>query len=134
VKTYVLDASALFVFLQKKPSAHKVGELLKEAMRDRAEILMSSVNYGEAYGVILRQYGPDRAAASMSAVRPLPLRFVDASPESSCRAADIKFKYKLHYLDSFAASLAVDYKATLVTADSDFRSLGNAIPVLWLRN
>lgn len=134
MKIYVLDASALFVFLQKKASAHKVGELFKEAMRERAEILMSAVNYGEAYGVILRHLGPERAATAMSAIDPLPLRLVDATPAGARRAADFKFKFKLHYLDSFAASLAADQAATLVTADSDFRNAANALAILWLKN
>jgi predicted nucleic acid-binding protein len=134
VKTYVLDASALLVFLQKGASAYKVGELFKEAMRGRAEILMSSVNYGEAYGVILRHLGPERAAAAMSAIDPLPIRLVDATPAIARRTADFKFKYKLHYLDSFAACLAADHKATLATTDSDFRNAANAVAILWLKN
>ena len=41
--------------------------------------------------------------------------------------------YKLHYSDSFAAALALEHKATLVTSDSDFRRLGHNFPVLWLK-
>ncbi len=133
MKTYVLDASALFIFLQKKPSAARVSELLKEAMRDRAEILMSAVNYGEVYGSIRREYGPDRVASVMNAVQPLPIHLVDATASRSCAAADLKSKYKLYYVDSFAAALALEYRATLVTSDSDFRRLGHQFPVLWLR-
>jgi predicted nucleic acid-binding protein len=133
VKTYVLDASALFIFLQRKASAPKVSELFKEALRGRAEILMSAVNCGEVYGVILKEHGPERAAAAMSAIYPLPLQLIDATPQNALRAADIKFRHKLYYVDSFAASLAVDRKATLVTSDSDFRGLGNTVSILWLR-
>lgn len=133
MKTYVFDASALFGFLQKKPSANKTNELLKEAMRGRADILMSAVNYGEVYGGILREYGPERAAATMNAVHPLPIRLMDATPELAFRAADVKFKYRLYYVDSFAAALAMEYKATLVTSDSDFRKLGHSFPILWLK-
>lgn len=133
MKTYVLDASALFVFLQNKPAANKVNELLKEAVRERAEILMSAVNYGEAYGAILREHGPDRAVATMNAVQPLPIRLIDATPQRAVRAADVKAKYKLYYVDSFAAALAIEYKATLVTSDSDFRKLGHGFPTVWLK-
>jgi predicted nucleic acid-binding protein len=133
VKTYVLDASALYVFLQNKPAANKVNQLLKEAVRERAEILMSAVNYGEAYGAILREHGLGRAAATMNAVQPLPIRLVDATPQRAVRAADVKSKYKLYYVDSFAAALAIEYKATLVTGDSDFRKLGHGFPVVWLK-
>ena len=133
MKTYVLDASALLIFLQKKASAPKVGELFKEALRGRTEILMSAVNCGEVYGVILRVHGPGRATAAMSAIYPLPLQLIDVTSQKALRAADIKFRYKLYYVNSFAASLAVDHKATLVTSDSDFRSLGNTVSILWLK-
>ena len=133
MKTYVFDASALYVFLQNKPAANKVNQLLKEAVRERVEILMSAVNYGEVYGAILREHGPERAAATMNAVQPLPIRLVDTTPQRAVRAADMKLKYKLYYVDSFAAALAIEYNAALVTSDSDFRKLGHGFPTVWLK-
>ena len=133
MKTYVFDASALFAFLQQKPGASKVGELLKGAIRGHAAIFMSAVNYGEVYGGILRGHGPERARAAMSAVQPLPITLADATPHRSCQAAEAKAKYKLYYLDSFAAALALEHKATLVTSDSDFRRLGHSFPIVWLK-
>jgi predicted nucleic acid-binding protein len=44
-----------------------------------------------------------------------------------------KARYKLHYADSFAAALAIEHKATLITSDSDFRKLGHDFPVVWLK-
>ena len=133
MKTYALDASALFVFLLDKPGAHKVNELLKEAVQERAELLMSAVNYGEVYGLIFRTHGTDRATATMNAVQPLPIRVVDATPERAFRAAEVKSRYKLYYVDSFAASLAMEFKAKLVTSDTDFRKMGHTFPVVWLK-
>jgi predicted nucleic acid-binding protein len=115
------------------PASAKINELLKDALRGRAEILMSAVNYGEVYGAILREHGLDRAVATMSAVHALPIRLMDATPPRAFRAAEVKAKYKLHYLDSFAAALAVEHKATLVTSNSDFRRLGHGFPVVWLK-
>jgi predicted nucleic acid-binding protein len=134
VKTYVFDASALFIFLQKKASAQKVGELFKEALRGRAEILMSAVNCGEVYGLILREHGSDRATAAMNAIYSLPIRLIDATSQKCLRAADMKIRHKLYYVDGFAAALAAEQKATLVTSDSDFRRLGNTVSILWLKN
>ena len=133
MKTYVFDASALLGFLLGKPSAAKVNELLKDGVRGPADILMSAVNFGEVYGVILRERGPDAAATGISAVRPLPIRVMDATPERALQAADVKAKYRLYYVDSFAAALALEHKATLVTSDSDFRKLGHGFPVVWLK-
>jgi predicted nucleic acid-binding protein len=133
MKTYVFDASALFAFLQQKPGAPKVSELLKEAMRGRAAIFMSAVNYGEVYGGIFREHGPEKARATMSAVHPLPISMVDATPQRAVQAAEIKVRYKLYYLDSFVAALALEHKGTLVTSDADFRRLGQSVPIIWLK-
>jgi predicted nucleic acid-binding protein len=133
MKTYVFDASALFAFLWNKPGASKVNELLKEAMRGRAQVLMSAVNYGEVYGTILREYGPEQALTAMHAVSPLPIEVMDATPQRAFKAADEKAKHKLYYVDSFAAALAIEHKATLVTSDSDFRKLGHGFPLVWLK-
>jgi predicted nucleic acid-binding protein len=37
--------------------------------------------------------------------------------------------YRLH--DNFAAALAIEYKAALVTSDSDFRKMGHRSPMVW---
>jgi|ERR1019366_1522274 predicted nucleic acid-binding protein len=133
MKTYVFDASALFAFLRSKPGALKVNELLKEATRGRAKVLMSAVNYGEVYGRILRDSGPEQALTAVHAVSPLPIEMLDATPQRALRAADVKAKHKLYYVDGFAAALAIEHKATLVTSDSDFRKLGHGFPVVWLK-
>ncbi|MFZ0818148.1 MAG: type II toxin-antitoxin system VapC family toxin [Candidatus Sulfotelmatobacter sp.] len=133
MKTYVLDASALFAFLRNKPGSSKVTELLKEANRGHTKLLMSAVNYGEVYGTILRDAGPEQALSTLYAVSPLPIELLDATPQRACKASDIKFKHKLYYADSFAAALAIEHKATLVTSDSDFRKLGHTFPIVWLR-
>ena len=96
--------------------------------------MMSAVNYGEVYSSLTRVRGIDRAQSLMSAVRPLPIQLLDATPLRALRAADLKATYGLYYADSFAAALALEFKATLVTSDSDFRRLGHAFPVIWLRN
>ncbi|MGA8763500.1 MAG: type II toxin-antitoxin system VapC family toxin [Candidatus Sulfotelmatobacter sp.] len=132
MKPYVLDASALLVFVQKTAGAQKVSELFKNGVRGSIEIFMSAVNYGEVYGLILREYGLERAVATMSALQPLPLCIMDATIERTLRAADVKSKYKLYYVDSFAAALAIECQAKLVTSDSDFRRLGHSFPIAWL--
>ena len=131
--TYVFDASALVAYVLDRPGALKVSELLKEAIRGRCAILVSTVNFGEVYGFLLRQRGADQARAMLGILQPVPLRFVEATVQRCCQAAEVKIKYKLYYVDSFAAALAIEHKATLVTSDSDFRRLGHGFPILWLR-
>jgi|SRR6185312_14023350 predicted nucleic acid-binding protein len=133
MKTYVFDASALFIYLQKKPSANKVNELLKQALDGRAEVLMSAVNFGEVYGIVLRDHGKERALAVTSALQSLPIRLMDATRARAFDAADVKSTYRLYCVDSFAAALTIEQEATLVTSDSDFRKMGHGFPILWLK-
>jgi predicted nucleic acid-binding protein len=83
--------------------------------------------------LILRQLGVDEALMTLQAISPFPIELLDATPQRACQAADVKAKYKLHYSDSFAAALAIEHKAKLVTSDSHFRKLGHSFPVVWLK-
>jgi len=113
--------------------APKVNELLKDAIHGRARVLMSAVNYGEVYARILHDYGTEHALTSMHAINPLPIEILDVTPQRALGAADVKVNYKLYYVDSFAAALAIEHKARLVTSDSDFRKLGHNLSVIWLK-
>jgi predicted nucleic acid-binding protein len=77
--------------------------------------------------------GQSGRGSTMSAVQPLPITLVDVTPQRAFLGAEVKAKYRLYYLDSFAAALALEQKATLVTSDSDFRRLGHGLPVTWLK-
>ena len=133
MKTYVLDTSALLAFIDGKPGAVKVRDCLNEALRGRAAVFMSAINYGEVYGVLLRLYGRDRALSTMSAVHPLPINIADATRQRALDTAETKLKYKLYYADGFAAALAIELTASLVTSDSDFRRLSHSFPIVWLK-
>lgn len=134
MKTYVFDASALFAFLQRTAGGPKVSELFKEAAKLRVRILMSAVNYGEVYARVLRDGGAVEAGRARSVVATLPVELVDATAGGAIRAAEAKVTYRLDYADSFAAALALEHKATLVTSDSDFRKLGHGVGVVWLKS
>ena len=133
MKTYIFDSGALLALFENCPGTHKVNELLKEAHRGHCRILMSCVNLGEVYGKILRDHGLDQALWALSGARSLPIEFYEANEQRTVDAQNLKTKYSLYYVDSFAAALAIEHKATLVTNDSDFRRLGHTVPVVWLK-
>jgi hypothetical protein len=56
---------------------------------------------------------------------------VEANAAQTLGAAEMKYKYKLGYADSFAAMLAVTLKATLISADPSFEKLGKTLK--WIR-
>jgi predicted nucleic acid-binding protein len=131
VNSLTLFAEGFFCRYVNNALASKT--LLKQALGGRADILMSAINFSEVYGIILRDHGKERALAVISALQSLPIRLSDITPQRAFHAAEIKSKYRLHYVDSFAAALAIENKATLVTSDSDFRRMGHSFPTLWLK-
>lgn len=133
MRTYVFDSGALLALFGNVGGAIKVNELVKEAHRGHSRILMSSVNYGEVYGKVLRDHGPSHALWVINAARSLPIELCDVTEQRAIQAQDLKTKYNLYYVDSFAAALALEHKATLVTNDSGFRKLGHSLSVIWLK-
>jgi len=51
----------------------------------------------------------------------------EISSTTAIQAAALKLRYKLGDADSFAALLAIERKATLVSADPDFEKVGKSL-------
>jgi predicted nucleic acid-binding protein len=133
-KIYVLDASALVVFFQKGPGFVKIHQLVKDAHTAERPLLMSAINWGETYAVILRLQGEAAARQAKAITTNLPVELMPVTPDDAIVAAEIKVRHRLTYPDSFAASLAMAHHATLVTADADFQKVARRISILWLRH
>ena len=132
-KTYVLDASALLAFLQQTQGFARVNRLLKEALQQKHSILMSAVNWGEMFAVVLRTRGEASAQTVKLGLAGGPIQLISVTPDNAFEAARVKVDFQLSYADSFAATLAMANHATLVTADSDFQRIARQISILWLR-
>jgi ribonuclease VapC len=134
VKRYVLDASALLAFFQDEPGAIKVQELLTEAREADRPLLLSVVNWGEVYYVAWQRMGEAAARERVEEIARLPIDVVDADLETAKLAATLKAQHKLPYADCFAAALAKQRKAILVTTDRDFSQIEKEVAVLWTKS
>lgn len=123
MKAYVLDASALMTFFENRPGADQVRELLSKAGEAQAALFMSVVNWGEVFYSIWRTRGEKAANEKLGQIAELPIEIVDVDMPTTKLAATMKSKYGLPYADCFAAALASSRKATLLTADADFKAL-----------
>jgi predicted nucleic acid-binding protein len=127
-RRYVLDANALTgLFEDRAGAAAKVERLLVEALRQRLPLFMSAVNWGEVFYVAWRRHGESQARQVESEVREMPVTVIPADLDRATRAAALKQKHNLGYADSFAAELAIERGAWLVTADPEFSKLGKTL-------
>ena len=63
----------------------------------------------------------------------LPIDFHSTSRALADTAADFKARFKISLADAFAAALAKEKKAELVTGDPEFKLLEKEIKINWLK-
>ena len=127
---FVLDAWAILAFLQgEEPAASRVRQLLQNAEERRVDLFVSAVNLGEVVYRVGRAKGEQEAWALLDEIRRLPLTIVSATDERVFAAARLKMRYAILYVDAFAAALARELGATLVTGDPELESLRGEIPL-----
>lgn len=132
----VLDAFALLAWLQDEPGAERVEAYLAEASAGRAQVLISSINLGAVYYLLARRGAGAVAEALWRDLRQgrVPLRAVPATWSRVRAAARLKAQFPISYADAFAAALALERSAPLVTGDPEFGPLaqGAGLQVVWL--
>lgn len=131
MKRYVLDASAVMAFFEDRPGAETVEKLLAKAAERQQFLLMSVINWGEVYYSVWRTRGEDAANEKLRELAQLPIEVVDVDMPTTKLAASLKAQHNLPYVDCFAAALAHQRKATLVTVDKDFAEVGENFSLLW---
>lgn len=128
----VLDSFALLAFLRGEPGEEKIAALLERAGLRDEPVHMSEVNYAEVKYITLRKDGKDRWEEIAGELPALPIQFHPATRALADLAADFKARYKISLADAFAAALAKERKAQLVTGDPEFKTLAKEIRIGWL--
>jgi ribonuclease VapC len=68
----------------------------------------------------------------VSDLRQLGVELVDVDWDLSREAATLKSKHRMSFADCFAAALARERKATLLTGDPEFRQVQEQVRIQWL--
>jgi len=121
------------VYLEKEPGYEKVQAAFLQAIERGKNILITSVNFGEVYYIILRECGQKKAEEIEKIIRTLPIEIVDVDIDISREAARFKTNHKISYADCFAAALTkMIRKSQLLTGDKEFEELKDEIKILWI--
>ena len=128
----ILDASALAAYLWKQSGYEKVQDFLTKAAQEEKRLLMTTVNLGEVYYLLLREHGAEDAEKILKIIETLPIDFVEVDMRLVKQAAIFKAAKKLPFVDAFAAALAKLRKGELVTSDKDFKAVEGEIKIVWV--
>jgi predicted nucleic acid-binding protein len=129
---YVLDSFALLAYFQGEPAGAPILELMTAARDGTARLHLSLINAGEIYYILYRERGPSAANEMLDDLRDLPVELAPATKDRILAAARLKAQHPISYADAFAAALAQELNATLVTGDPEFKSVEAVVPVRWL--
>jgi ribonuclease VapC len=130
----VLDSWALIAFFEDEPAADAVEELLDQAGREKHRLFMTAINWAEVYYNTMREVSQAAAEQHAQAIANLPIEIVGVGDDLKLarQAAIYKATYRMSLADAFAAALAKEKKAELVTGDSEFKALEKEIKITWL--
>ncbi len=128
----VLDASALMAYLEREPGYERIKDLFVKTAQNGRQILMSTVNWGEVFYVLIRNYGSEEAERVQKIIESFPIEFVPPDLVVTKQAAFYKATKKLPYADCFAAALAKVHKGELITGDKEFKTIENEVKIVWI--
>jgi ribonuclease VapC len=131
----VLDSFAVLAWLGgEEPASETVQSLLDQSAAGEIDLVMSRMNVGEVYYVVAKRHGHATAKSVDKQLYKMPVDFVSVTDELVAEAARIKADYPLAYADAFAAALALEHRAELVTGDPEFEELEDqmGLEVRWI--
>ena len=133
MRTAVLDAHALLAFFRGEDAGVPVKDLLHKAATADRPLHLTEVNYAEVKYMLLKKDGAEAWNQAEDVLKSLPLEFHPVTRPLADTAADFKARFKISLADAFAAALAKEKKAELVTGDPEFKALEKEIKLVWLK-
>lgn len=131
-KALVLDSWAVLAYLQAESAGQKIVDLIADALEQGVPLLMSVVNVGEVWYIFAREISEAEADKGVDSLRHLGIEFVDVDWKLARQAAAYKADRKMSYADCFAAALAKEHKAELITGDKEFKQVESEVQIRWV--
>ena len=128
-KKKVLDSFALLAYLKMEGKYKKVKDLLASD-----EVLfMNDINVGEAFYVLAKERGVEKAEYFVNMVLPnLPIEVVPNTLQDVLDAARIKATHSISYADCFVVATALKKDAAIVTGDPEFKKVQKTVEIEWM--
>ena len=131
--TYALDSSAVLRFLDDEPGSDRVAEIIKLHLSGGCKAIVSALHWGEIAGVTCKVHGQSAMDLALARLEAFGLDIVPVSSERAVRAALIKLRRTIPYVDAFGVELATDSPDhVLVTADFDLKPANKDIKIEFL--
>ncbi len=129
---FIFDSHALLKFFQKEKGHEKVAHLLGEIRKTRGAKYINAINLGEIIYSTKREFGDQKKLEVLANIERLNFTILPILNPLIFQAAEYKAQYALSYADCFALASTVEYKATLVTGDPEFKKVKHLLDITWI--
>ena len=133
MKNAVFDSYAVLAYLGDEKGASVVVDYLSQALEEKKNIFISSVNWAEVGYQCIRRQGVAGWKFIQARLLEFPIEIVETDPSQTEKAAEFKAGHKVSLTDAYAAALAVQKRAALLTGDSEFKTVEAKLKkIIWL--
>jgi len=126
-RPFIFDSHALLKFFQKEK-----GHLLGEIKQTGVAKYINAINLGEIIYSTKREFGDQKKLEVLANIERLNFTILPIPNNLIFQAAEYKAQYALSYADCFALASAVEYQASLVTGDPEFKKVEHLVDIVWI--
>ena len=129
---FIFDSHALLKFFQREKGYEKVIHLLEEIKKTGAKKYLSAINLGEIIYSTKREFGDQKKIEVLANIERLSFTVLPVPDNLIFQAAEYKAQFGISYADCFVLASAIEYKATVVTGDPEFKKVEHLIEIFWV--
>ena len=129
---FIFDSHALLKLFQKEKGYEKVIRLLEEIRKGRTTKYLNAINLGEIIYTTKREFGDQKKIEVLANIERLNFTILPVPNNLIFQAAEYKAQYGISYADCFVLASALEYKATIVTGDPEFKKVEHLIEIVWV--
>jgi ribonuclease VapC len=131
-ESYIFDSFSLLKLLQQETGYEKVVSILEYIKSHKLTKYLQALNLGEIIYKTKREFDDQRKLEVLACIERLEFTILPTPNELVYQAAEYKAEYAISYADCFLLSSALEYDATIVTGDPDFKKVESLVKILWV--
>ena len=131
-RPFIFDSHALLKFFQKEKGYEKVTQLLEEIRKTGAVKYINAINLGEIIYSTKKEFGDQKKLEVLANIERLNFTILSIPNNLIFQAAEYKAQYGISYADCFVLASAIEYKATIITGDPEFKKVAHLADIVWV--
>jgi len=129
---FIFDSYVLLKVFQKEKGYENIVGLLGNIKKTQITKYINIINVGEIIYTTKREFGDQKKLEVLASIERLNFTILQATNSLVYQASEYKTQYSISYADCFILASAIEYKATIVTGDPEFKKVEHLVDIVWV--